>query len=287
MLELKDIRIRDPFILTDQAAGKYYLYGTTSTPTDVNFFGYESDDLVNWSDGSLLFRPGNGFWADKDFWAPEVYALNGRYFMFATFKSDQRRRAVQALVCDAPLGNYTPYSEPLTPNGWECLDSSLYIHEGSPYMFFCREWLDVGEGKVYTVKMTPDLKKTCGEPVLLFSALQSGWATGWKDERSGTCAVTDGPFVFKGQNGVLQMLWSSNYGAGNYAIGLAWADRPEGPWRHRPKPIFQQDGGHGMLFCGFDGRWRLCLHQPNREGRERVQLIDVDLTNGLKVKSTE
>ena len=36
-----------------------------------------------------------------------------------------------------------------------------------------------------------------------------------------------------------------------------------GPWTLDPAPIFEEDGGHPMVFRDFDGTLRLVFHQPN------------------------
>ncbi len=81
---LTDIRMRDPFVLT-LTSGGYVLFGTT----DTNLWGgratgfdcYTSDDLATWEGPMPAFRPPTGFWADTQFWAPEVFARDGRFFM--------------------------------------------------------------------------------------------------------------------------------------------------------------------------------------------------------------
>ena len=37
----------------------------------------------------------------------------------------------------------------------------------------------------------------------------------------------------------------------------------EGPWVQEPKPLWSEDGGHGMIFRSFEGRLLVTLHQPN------------------------
>src|SRR5688572_25664773 len=87
-LNLDDIHLRDPFVLPVSVEGKYYLYGTNGpNPWDnsVGFDAYISCDLEEWSGPTPVFRPPLGFWADRSFWAPEVFFHHGRYFMCASF----------------------------------------------------------------------------------------------------------------------------------------------------------------------------------------------------------
>ena len=60
------------------------------------------------------FRPPAGFWADTQFWAPEVVARDGRFFMFATFASSDPQagpRGIQVLVSAEPTGPFAPWSD--------------------------------------------------------------------------------------------------------------------------------------------------------------------------------
>ena len=77
-MKREDINIRDPFILPYE--GKYYLYGSRGSEVwEDNATGldvYVSDDLENWSEPKEIFTRTADFWADRHYWAPEVYAYN-------------------------------------------------------------------------------------------------------------------------------------------------------------------------------------------------------------------
>ncbi|WFA20944.1 glycoside hydrolase [Paenibacillus mucilaginosus] len=273
MLRRDEIRIRDPFVVPVQNEGLYYLYGTTDENVwqgpGVGFDVFRSRDLESWEGPFPAFRPELGFWADRHFWAPEVHLYEGRYYMFASFKAEDRCRGTQILAADSPLGPFVPLiGGPLTPAGWECLDGTLYLdEEGAPWMIFCREWLQVHDGEMYAVRLTRDLRGTEGEPLLLFCASEAAWTRHAREE---TDYVTDGPFLHRTESGELVMLWSS-IGDKGYAIGLARSasGRIEGPWVHDADRLLEEDGGHGMLFRAFGGEWMLTIHAPNRTPNER------------------
>ena len=51
------------------------------------------------------------------------------------------------------------------------------------------------------------------------------------------------------------------------------------------KPLFEKDGGHGMIFKTFEGELRLVLHSPNGGGLERAHLFELeDCGDTLKLK---
>ena len=85
MLNREEIHIRDPFILTCPEEECYYMYGTTALHNDTvsarsTFSVYKTKDLEHFSDPKVILDGGEiGFWADKDFWAPEVHGYKGKY----------------------------------------------------------------------------------------------------------------------------------------------------------------------------------------------------------------
>lgn len=255
-----EICIRDPFVLPVVSEDKYYLYGTNSPE---GFDCYTSTDLEHWSGPSPAFRPGQSFWANRDFWAPEVYLYRGRYYMFASFKPEGKPRFTGILVSDKPGGPFEVHSDgPVTPGDWECLDGTLYLApDGAPWIVFCHEWVQVHDGEICAQRLTSDLKRSAGRPMVLFRASEAPWAHARPDQ---TDFVTDGPFFHKAANGELLMLWSS-FSPKGYTLGVARSasGRLSGPWTQDEKPLFEDDGGHGMLFRTFEGEFMLSFHAPN------------------------
>lgn len=276
----QEIRIRDPFILTDRESGCYYMYGTNGAErfeagrgfqVKNSFWAYRSRDLENWEEPVPVFLPPQGFWADRDFWAPEVHLYRGRYYLFASFKSPSACRGTQIFVSDRPDGAFVPLSDgPVTPRDWECLDGTLYLSpDGRPYIVFCHEWLQIGDGTICCLPLAQDLSAPAGEPVALFSASEPPWAL--PDRPS---YVTDGPFLHRCQNGELLMLWSSFAGSYLEAVSRSRTGGLTGCWEH-DHLLFEADGGHGMLFYDLSGQLCIALHQPNAAPLERARFYTV------------
>lgn len=273
-MRLSEIHLRDPFILPDK--GIYYLYGTrgaTCWGRADGFDVYTSMNLTEWNGPFPAFTRPDGFWADRNFWAPEVHLYCGRYFMFASFKSGDQCRGTQILAADAPIGPFLPYSDgPVTPRDWECLDGTLYVENGTPYMVFCHEWLQVKDGEMCAMPLREDLRAAAGDPVVLFRASEPDWA-----DKGAEHYVTDGPFLFRGPSGKLLMCWSSSRnGIYCQAISCSSNGLLLGQWRHHPKLLISRDGGHGMIFSSFDGQLFFICHQPNQHPLERPQLIKME-----------
>ncbi len=297
MLKKEEIQIRDPFVLPLKDTGEYYLFGTTDEncwdgPGE-GFNCYRSTDLENWDGPFPAFRPPKGFWANTNFWAPEVHIYDGRYYMFASFKAANRYRGTQILVAAKPEGPYLPLTDgPITPVNWGCLDGTFHVDEkGNPWIVFCHEWLQIRNGAMYAMRLSRDLRSRASVPVFLFSATEAPWAVPVAPEHDGLSSkfpgfVTDGPFIFSSTKNELFMLWSS-FGKNGYAMGLARSssNRVEGPWTQFSEPLWGKDGGHGMVFKAFDGRLFLTLHKPNRTPYERpcfAEILETD--EGLQLR---
>lgn len=277
-MKFEDINIRDPFVLPYD--GKYYLYGTRGETAWTKAYGldvYVSDDLETWSEPHECFSVPENFWGEKEIWAPEVHFYNGKFYMFVSFYSEKRSRATQILKSDSPMGPFLPFTDDaITPPGWTCLDGTFYVDKnGDPYIVFCREWVQVTDGEIHAMKLKKDLSAPDGDPILLFSASQPEWA-----DKSRDMFVTDGPFMYRTKEGRLLMIWSTFTQKG-YVQAIAYSDNGEidGNWCHE-KPMFEENGGHGMIFEDYNGKKYLILHSPNENPLERPVMFEIKEENG-------
>jgi beta-xylosidase len=294
-LVLKDIHLRDPFVL--KHAGKYYLYGTRGATvfTEADGFDcYTSDDLASWSGPFEIFHKSGDFWADRSYWAPECYHHQGAYYLVATFGSADGRMGVQVLTAPDPLGPFRLHSEgPVTPQDQECLDGSLHIDDsGAPHLIFSRSFRQAAEGEMYAVELAPDLRTARGDIRTLFRASEAPWTRTFPFAKQfgidGDVYLSDGPFAYRTRSGHLLLLWSS-FGPSGYAVGVARSATGDigGPWTHDSQPLFDGDGGHGMVFTTREGKLLLAIHEPNAPGQERPRLMELTETeDGLVLRQT-
>lgn len=283
MMKRTEINIRDPFVLVYE--GAYYLYGTrgaTCWGEADGFDVYVSRDLENWDGPHECFHNDGSFWADRNYWAPEVYFYQSAFYMFASFKNPSVCRGTAVLRADSPLGPFYPHSDgPVTPRDWECLDGTLYVSRtGRPYMVFCHEWVQVGDGEMCAIPLTNDLRAPAGDPFLLFRASQAPWCREIKHSSGMLGRVTDGPFFHRTADGALLCLWAS-FSQGGYTQGVAVSDNGEidGVFS-QAEPLFMDDGGHGMIFRDLQGQLQLTLHSPNEYCMERPFFYPLEEKNG-------
>lgn len=293
-MHLPEIQIRDPFIVTDRGHGLYYLYGTTALGAPLEapqgFVVRTSRDLVGWSDPQpVLTRQAGPAEADY-YWAPEVRAYRGKWYLFGTFSNGldllkPALRHTSVFIADTPAGPFRPHSElPLTPADWLCIDGTLHVDAaGRPWLVVVREWVQTFDGEIHAIPLSDDLRRAIGKPRRLFRASEAPWSLAQKSDLGDGYRVTDGPWVHRTAGGDLLLLWSS-FGDGGYVTGVARSESGEvtGPWVHETRPIYAADGGHPMLFETLAGQLMLAIHTPNRLTLERAKLIPVrEVPGGL------
>ena len=279
MFENSALAIRDCFIVPYTPEKRYYLF-STSVPEvwqagPSGFDVYIGNDLSHWEGPLPAFRPPPNFWANRHFWAPEVHLYQGRYHLFASFGAEGAHHGTQIMIADHPGGPYQIHSPgTVTPRDWECLDGSLFVEaDGQPWMAFVHEWSQLRDGAICATRLSADLTRAEGEPVVLFHASDAPFV---KTLPKPDHYVTDGPFVYRATNGELLMLWSS-FKRRTYVqlVARSLSGHITGPWRQDDELLYEDNGGHGMLFHTFEGQLMLALHRPNRRPLERPLFLPV------------
>ena len=292
MIETGVFKLRDPFVVVGEEC--YYLYGTDVSAG--NWVGttwgcYKSDgkDLSGkWEKTKDLvyIRPEN---AEKQFWAPEVHKYGDSYYMIATYYSSlTEHRGCSILRASSPEGPFVEITKGhVTPKNWDAIDGTLWVDDKrQPWLVFVHEWTctDDGIGRMAAARLSDDLTHFISEPTELFRADDAPWANK---------GVTDGCFLYKTSEGRLLMLWS-NLLDKEYRVGMAYSKdgRVDGEWIQIEEPLFTKaiggkyDGGHGMIFKGFDGKLYLAIHSPNDLSgglSEEAIFIPISEKNGILV----
>ncbi|RXG14389.1 glycoside hydrolase family 43 protein [Leeuwenhoekiella aestuarii] len=290
-IPLDAIRLSDPYILADEASQTYYMTGTGGKL-------WKSKDLKYWEGPFKITDTDPDSWMGPNpmIWAAELHQYKGKYYDFATFTNREvmidtvdgnpiERRASHILVSDTPDGPYKPMEdESYLPAHKPTLDGTFWVDtDGKPYMIYCWEWLQNGNGTMEKIELKPDLSGSVGAGVLLFKASDSPWSRekdqNGKDKKS---KVTDGPFLFNTETGKLGMIWTS-WIYDEYVQGVAYSKSGtlDGPWIQEEEPITPRNFGHGMLFTSFDGKDLMAVHSHevvNGNYHRVPHLFEVDLS---------
>lgn len=236
--------------------GKYYAYGTLASDGIVV---YVSDDLLSWSvprniPNGLALRK-EDVWSDRWFWAPEVYFVKGKFYMY--YSADEH---ICVATSDSPLGPFIQEIQKPMIESEKCIDNSLYIDDdGKPYLFFDR----FNDGlNIWVAELEADLLNIKPETMHKCINVSQAWEKIWP-------RVNEGSFVVK-HNGIYYMTYSANsYESQSYGVGVATASNIAGPWtKYENNPILQKPGslvgvGHSAIFNDKDGKLRIVFHAHN------------------------
>lgn len=240
------VPLGDPFNLLHD--GVYYAYGTHSNK-GIEF--YTSDDLLTWKYGGLALNKEDS-WADRWFWAPEIYFVNGKFYMY--YSADEH---ICVAVADSPTGPFVQdKKEPMIADE-KCIDNSLFIDDnGTPYLSFVR----FNDGNnIWIAELEKDLitiKKETMHPCL---HVTQEWEKVWP-------RVNEGSYILK-HNGIYYMSYSANsYESPFYGVGCATATDLMGTWtKYDENPLLQKPGklvgvGHSAMFTDKAGKLRIVYH---------------------------
>lgn len=291
MLKLNEIRMRDSFIVAHN--GIYYMYGTIGERVgEKRLYVYKSKDLEVFRDPEVIFELDKNSWGKGELWAPEIHFFNGKWYLFISIMGKNGLRGTQIAVSDAPDGVYTPVANrPATPLDKSCIDGTLYVENGVPYIVYSRDWPDnfveekgVYVGQIFAQELSIDLSEPVGEAFLLFESDEAAISAGrpakhpFLDKEEVIRYGSDGPFLYTLESGRLLLLWSP-IPNNNYVVASAYSDNGiKGKFIHNETPIFDKHGGHAMVFTDFDGNKRMSFHWPEAYMQERTKLLTVKET---------
>ncbi|MBD0831555.1 glycoside hydrolase family 43 protein [Aestuariibaculum sediminum] len=279
---LNEIRLSDPAILTDKETQTYYMTGTGGLL-------WKSKDLKLWEGPYHVAKTDPNSWMGPNpmIWAAELHHYKNKYYYFATFTNRDvkidtvagniiERRASHILVSNKAEGPYIPMEdETYLPADKPTLDGTFWVDtNGKPYMVYCYEWLQNGNGTMEKIELKPDLSGSIGESELLFKASDSPWSRE-KDENGNDKPnkVTDGPYLFKTETNRIGMIWTS-WIYDVYTQGVAYSESGtlSGPWIHESDPITPPNFGHGMLFKTFEGITIMSVHSHKKVNGRTIRI---------------
>ncbi len=298
----------DPFLYYED--GTYYLYGTTRKyvkPGSIKeeFEVYTSKDLVTWTDAGVAFKPAAGDWCTDRLWAPEVYKIDGKYYLYYTAaKGSGGVLHGSVAISDSPTGPFTNKiaegidgKKPIFDFGsnFPTIDGSLFIDDdGKIYYYFVRDQIgdNTSSGGNNTTRRStlwgielenPYTIKRGAKPVKLTEVGRSTLSeTGAYTQRWETQdgMWNEGPFLLK-HNGKYYLTYSANYfGNKYYSVGYAVSSSPLGSYtKDKNQPIMGMDPkedsnwnyyagtGHAM-FLTIEGKPYVVYHtlMPEKDG---------------------
>jgi GH43 family beta-xylosidase len=274
-----EINIRDTFVVVYQ--GKYYMYGTRGdsafSPSMDGYDVYVSTDLRNWEGPYEVYHNNGDNWATRRYWAPEVYAIDGTFYMFTAWADSKSRQTPTILTANNPLGPFKVYSGPFI-RGNEGNDLTLYVENRTNYIVLNHE-CTVHKNGMYYWPMNHDFSGFTDEPKLMFTSEGCSWCT------QQPARYHDGAFMYRMSTGTLLTLFS-NQSAKGYAVGIVKSDngRLDGKWTHQDELLIT-GGGHGMFFTSLEGKMLMAVHMEGEARKNFAHFYEMkeDLANDTLV----
>jgi len=276
------VKFGDPYIL--HTNNMYYMYGTGAGAKN-GFSAYSSADLVNWKPiGQVFFGDTGRSWGIHSFWAPEVYEVKKKYYMFysAQWKhnpaNDLENFKIGVAVADSPTGPFVNISDkPVFDPGYPIIDANVFFNnDGKWYLYYSRccykhsvksevadeakrkGWYnEIEESWVYGVEIKHDFSGVIGKPVLLLrppvskADKQAEWESRSVTSHEVNRRWTEGSVTFKKGNTYYIMYSANHFGGQYYAVGYATSKSPLGPFKKAANnPVLQKNTAMGGVVTG-------------------------------------
>ncbi|MCF0055051.1 family 43 glycosylhydrolase [Dyadobacter sp. CY356] len=212
----------------------------------------------------------------RDIWAPELYFVNGKWYIYYT-GSDGNDREHRLWVLenenpDPTQGTWTDKGKLSTqPADLWSIDATLFQHNNSLYLIWSGRPFAGGSTdltqNLYISKMSDPFTLT-GSTVLI-SSPQFDW------EKRGF-AVNEGPEILISPNGKIHLVYSASYcGDDRYSLGLMNLKDGSDPvsaasWTKSDAPVFTglasanaYGAGHNSFFKSRDGKEDWIIYHAN------------------------
>ena len=218
-----------------------------------------SPDLVHWTRRGFIFPSGSApTWATGDFWAPEIHHVGNHWVAYfsARYRANNRL-AIGAASGPTSTGPFTDIGHPLIndPNPGVIDVSEYTAPDGTPYLLWKTDGNAVGASTpIHIQRLAADGLSLVGSPRTILT-----------NDRAWEGSLVEGPWMID-NGGMYYLFYSANgYASTRYAIGVARATSPLGPFTKAPNPIVTSNGvwagpGHGSVVRAPDGGWVQVYH---------------------------
>ena len=277
----------DPFVL--RVGECYYAYGTGGFVDGRAFEVLASEDLRSWRCVGGALEPLDVPGGDRlDYWAPEVAAREGRFYLYFSAGRGDVGHKVRVAVADDPAGPFRDQGLELTPDELFAIDASPFRDDdGSWYLYYACDVLD-GErvGTMLAAARLVEMTKL-GEARRPLLRPRDDWQI-YQRQRPMYGQVYDwhtleGPFVVRRQGRYWLFFSTGSWQADGYAMSYAVANAPLGPFTeaggNRPSLLASVPGqvrgpGHCSVVVGPDGRDHLVYHAWNEDATARQMHVE-------------
>lgn len=261
----------DPGVL--RVGSTIYTYNTSGCESTGAFPIRSSglNDRTAWTQAGSVFKPRRyPSWASStcNYWAPEVFYVQGRYVCYFTSMSRSTgRMCIGAATCSSPTGPFTDLGAPLLTDSVDLIDPSYFVDPASKRTFL----LFKKPSGIYIAEMQASGTSVIGQGALLLARNQA-----WEGVN------VEAPSLIYNA-GTYLLFYSGNvYTSSSYGVGVAQAAAVTGPYtKFSTNPILRSNSrfngpGHQFLFQETSGKWTMFYHaRDNSTGLDdRVLMSD-------------
>lgn len=275
----------DPSVSDSPSAGYRYFLVCTSDYDSSSFPIRKSNDLVHWENVGYVFPAGkHPSWAMEmgkggRYWAPEIFRIAGKWVVyFATKRKGDGQFVIGVATSDTLRGTWSAHI--LHQSGeFNSVDSNHELSggvidpsvirglDGKLYLYYAKQ-----SNQIWVGTLSDDGMQLETNVHFLFGVTEA-----WEH----TCVEGPEPFT---SGGKYYLLYSgASTWDGTYAVGVAEADAPYGPFTKRGPPILHS--GRGFIATGHsshptrgpDGNLYLLYHslkKPSHVSNDRKLMLD-------------
>ena len=243
----------DPMIVPDPAGG-YWAVATNGNGSNVQTL--RSSDLTSWEQGPDALPELPDWTSPGKVWAPEVEetANQGYLLYYTSIGPDPAIQCVSVAVGSEPEGPYTDSSgRPLVceeEQGGTIDAHPFTTAAGKRYLYWKNDGNRIGVDTWISVqRLDASGTELVGKPERLIKQDQP-----WEGH------LVEAPFVVEA-DGTFWLFYSANaFGSDAYAVGVAKATSPTGPFTKQPDPVLVSNDvaagpGHCSILTAGGRRW--------------------------------
>lgn len=286
----------DPFV-TKYNGVYYYCY---AVPGGVNVTKASSPHLIHRNRGEAVYRAPEGTMWSKEYWAPELHRLDGRWIIYvAADDGDNYNHRMYALgaLTDDPCGPYEMLGKVAVAEPYDkwAIDGTV-LNFGGVHYFIWSGWsgnVNVQQN-LYIARMKDAV--TLDSPRYLISCPELDWETRACGV-DGLPAINEGPIALQRGGRTFVIYSASGSWSDDYCLGMLEliGDDPLNPtaWVKYPEPVLSPcEGTWGPGHCSFttspDGEEDYIVYHANTEskkswGGRTLRMQKFSWENGLPV----
>ena len=258
-----------------------YYYYTHTTGKNITIWKTRSMPELKTAEKKVVFEPtGKGEFA-KDFWAPEIHFLKGRWYIYFAANGEKntghRLWVLENSSSDPLKGEWTMKGKLTTPDDKWSIDCSVFENKGQLFAIWSGwEGNTNNQQNIYIAKMKNPW--TIEGARTKVSSPDLDWEKYGdlnKNDTPSHVNVNEGPEILKHQNDVFLIYSASGCWTDYYALGELKASINSdllnaNSWTKKLTPIFKQSKenkvyapGHNSFFKSPDGKQDFILYHAN------------------------